>query len=145
MEEPNKIHVFKSFEPYFSILKVYSSETYKKDTRTGFVKSVCLTCGVTLFIGFVPFMIGLAIWCLFDNADLSEVIVGIPLVLTISHIFMSFIAMANKCRAIIGTFGRLQDVINQSKHFVLRIFWKNWKNRVFFKQSTLNKAIFLFM
>lgn len=115
MEESKKIYVFKSIKSYLPILQVYNSENYQQTNRVDWLKSVFHAVGVTTLLAFIPNEVLLAIWYLFDVGDLSKVIVVTPLLLTIFHMFILFVAMTKENRQILATFDLIEYVVNQRK------------------------------
>lgn len=115
VEEAKKICVFEQFQSYFPILQVYNSENYQQTNRVDLLKNVLFGLGVTIILAFVPNEAVLAIWYLFELGDLSKVIVAVPLLLTLFHMFVLLVSMVTQNRRIQATFARIQNVVNQRK------------------------------
>lgn len=115
MEESRRISVFKSFKSYLPIFQVYNLEYYGEADRVDLLKSILRGLGVTILVAFLPNEFLLAIWYLYDLGKLSKVIVTIPLLLTLFHMFILFVTMTKKNRLIKATFDRIEDVVNQRK------------------------------
>lgn len=114
MAEMRKIHVLHAFQPYFRTLQIYNAENFTQSDRLKILRNFGFTVVVTAFVALIPNTILLAIWLLIEHdAPLRKLVIAIPLLLTLLYTLIAYIVLALRNRAIGGTIGELQSVIDQ--------------------------------
>lgn len=92
-------------------------------------KSIFVAFGVTILIASIPIVSALAVLQFFENQDFSiiKIVRSAPTVLSIIYIWIEFIALVWKIRAVMETIERLQNVIDQRKFitgsFAVELDW----------------------
>lgn len=118
MEKSKKLDVLKAFNRFLWLLRAYNTENFSHVNKFRFVKNAAYAIFVTLFIGLIPTLIVLGIWCLIDeNANKYEIVVATPLLLTILQLFIKMATLIMNNRAVFETRERLQAIIDQRKWF----------------------------
>lgn len=116
MEKSKKICVLRAFNRFLWLLRAYNTENFSHVNWFRFLHNIAYAIFVTLFIGLIPTLIVLGIWCLVDeNANKQEIVVATPLLLTILQLFIKMATLIMKNRAVFETKDKLQAVIDQRK------------------------------
>lgn len=116
MEKSDKICVLSSFDPFLRFLRAYNSENFVQTNRILKMKNIGFAFFVTLFIGLMPILIVLTVWCLIDNsAGLQNIVVAAPLLFTVSQLFIKIVVLVVKNGDVSKAIQRLQIVVDQRK------------------------------
>lgn len=109
-----KIRLLQAFQPYFRTLQIYNPENFTQSDRLKNLQNFGFTVVVTAFVALIPNTILQAIWLLIEHdAPMRKLVIAIPLLLTLLYTLIAYIVLALRNRAIGGTIGELQSVIDQ--------------------------------
>lgn len=112
-----KIHVLYHFRPYRNLLKPNYYENVKHCNWRCVLRSIfgIFFHATALYLS-LPTMILLGIWYLIESeADLKNIVVSLPLLISLLEIYMTFIAMTLKNHTISETLNQLQEVVDRRK------------------------------
>lgn len=129
METPVKVQVLTEVHSHLDIFKIYNGENFVHRDRNQNFKSIFVAFGVTILISSIPIVSALAVLQFFENQDFSiiKIVRSAPTVLSIIYIWIEFIALVWKIRAVMETIERLQNVIDQRKFitgsFAVELDW----------------------
>lgn len=120
MAKMNRVRALTAFRPFLHLLEAYDIRHFEKIDGPGLVQNIGFAFGVTVLISLSPAIIVLAIWHLFDkNADLQNVVVAAPIIITISQMTIKMFILVKKHREVSEILEQLQRVIDQRTWFLL--------------------------
>lgn len=128
MDNHNKVSIFTKFSPYLRLVRVFDAGNFRKNDNWRYMlqKIVCSIFVITLICS-MSITLTLMVWNLLEiDGDAKTLVVSMPLMMSLTQVFVTFLVLIRENGAIAEATERIQSHVNRRKGLVVPVTFTNF-------------------